>query len=131
MTNKFLSFLEAVGRDIRKGLHYLIPIAETAGEVAIATFAPSLGPLFNQTVNAVITAEQSFAAIGQQKGTGPQKLAAVLTLMGPLIKQALADVGKPNSDTEVQEYINAVVRILNALPAQLTEVQVSTAPASS
>lgn len=117
MANKFWSILEAIGRDFKKGLSFLLPWAAGAGEVAVGLFAPALGPLFNQTVNAVLTAEQSAAAIGKQTGSGAQKLAAVVQLMGPLIAQGLADAGKSNDNASVQAYINAVVQVLNAAPA--------------
>ena len=117
MTNKFVSFLEAVGRGFKKGLDFILPIAETAGEVAVSIFAPALGPLFNQTVAAVMTAEQSAAAVGKQTGTGVQKLASVVQLMGPLIAQGLADAGKANDEAAVQAYINSIVTILNSIPA--------------
>jgi hypothetical protein len=115
--NKFISFLDKVGHDFKVGLDKVLPIAATAGEAAMSIFVPGGSALFNQTVAAVITAEQSAAAIGQQSGTGPQKLAAVMQLMGPLIKQALADVGKPNDDASAQRYISSVVTILSAIPA--------------
>jgi hypothetical protein len=115
--SKFVSVLDHIGHDFKVGLTKIMPFAEGAGEVAVSIFAPGASALFNQTVAAVATAEQSAAAVGQQSGTGPQKLAAVAQLMGPLIKQALADVGKPNDDTAVNSYISSVVTILNAMPA--------------
>ena len=118
MTNRFVSFLEAVGRDFKKGLDAILPIAATAGEVAVGIFAPGLGPLFNTTVNAVVTAEQAAAAIGKQDGSGAQKAANVIALMGPLIKVALEDAGKASDDAAVQKYLDAVVTILNAIPAK-------------
>jgi hypothetical protein len=60
MTSKFVSFLETVGKDFTK----FLPAAETA----MAIFEPALSPMFNMTVNAVVTAEQSFAAAGKQTG---------------------------------------------------------------
>jgi len=117
MTSKFVSFLEAVGRDFKKGLAVALPFIETAGEAAVATFLPALGPLFNQTVSAVVTAEQSAAAIGKQTGTGVQKAAAVVGLVGPLIEQALIDAGKSSTAADVQNYVNAIVTILNLAPA--------------
>jgi hypothetical protein len=113
----FKSFLDTVGKDFKKGLDFVLPYAETAGEIAVSIFAPSLGTLFNQTVNAVVTAEQAAAAVGKQTGTGAQKLASVVQLMGPLIAQGLADAGKANDDAAVQAYITAIVTILNAVPA--------------
>jgi hypothetical protein len=120
MANKFVSFLEAVGKDFKKVLDFILPYAETAGEVAVSIFAPELGTLFNQTVNAVVTAEQAAAAVGKQIGSGASKLASVVMLMGPLIKQALQDAGKPNDDVAVQAYITSIVTILNAIPTTTT-----------
>jgi hypothetical protein len=118
MANKFIGFLEAVGRDFKKAL----PWIETLGEAAVATFLPGLGPLFNQTVNAVVTAEQAAAAVGQQTGSGVAKAASVVGLMGPLISQALTDAGQASDAAAVQKYIAAIVTILNTTPAPVALV---------
>jgi len=128
MANKFVSFLEAVGRDFKK---YVLPIAETAGEVAISAFAPALGPLFNATVSAVSTAEAAAAAAGKQSGTGVQKLAAVVQLMGPLIAQGLTDAGMQNDTAAVEAYINSIVTILNSIPAPAPAPAPTSAPTSA
>lgn len=130
MTNRFISWLEHVGQAFHKGLDVALPFAETAGKVAVAIFAPELGPIFNSTVAAVVTAEQGFAAVGRQTGTGASKLAAVAGLMGPLIKQGLADAGKQNDDSAVEKYITAVVTILNSLPAPAIALVAATVPAA-
>lgn len=122
MSNKFISFLEAVGRDFKKGL----PWIEIGGEIAITAFAPGLAPIFHSTVSAVVLAEQKFSALGNQSGSGAQKLADVIQLIGPLIKVAMADAGRTNDDTAITAYINAVVTILNLTPTtvqQKIEVQ--------
>lgn len=111
------TFLQKVGADFKKGLDFVLPYAEGAGSVAVQLFAPSLGPMFNQTVAAVVTAEQNAAAIGKQNGTGAQKLASVVSIAGELIKQGLSDAGLANDETAVQNYISSVVQILNAAPA--------------
>lgn len=113
----FKSWLTKVGEDFKKGLEFILPWAQGAGEVAVSIFAPSLGPLFNQTVTAVATAEQNFAALGKQSGTGASKLSAVIQIAGGLIKQGLADAGRASDDAAVQKYIDSVVTILNAAPA--------------
>lgn len=117
MTNKFISALEAFGRDFEHGLEKVMPWFAGAGEVAVGIFAPAFSPIFNQTVAAIVTAEQNAALIGQQSGSGVQKLASVVQLMGPLIAQALKIAGKAADVAAVQAYINAVVTILNAAPA--------------
>jgi hypothetical protein len=118
----FKSFLAAVGSDFKKGLDFILPWAATAGEVAVQTFAPALGPMFNATVSAVVLAEQKAAALKQAK-SGTQKLADVLQLMEPVIAQGLADAGKANDQAAVVAYINAVVGVLNAAPAPPTSGQ--------
>jgi hypothetical protein len=114
----FKSWLQKVGEDFKKGLDFILPIAETAGQAAVGIFAPELGPLFNQTVRAVALAEQNFTALGQQSGSGPSKLAAVIAIAGGLIKQGLTDAGKLAADADIEKYITAVVTILNAVPAK-------------
>jgi hypothetical protein len=118
MSNRFISFLDKVGHVFKKGLDVILPVAETAGEVGVRIFAPEVYPLFHQTVAAVVTAEQNAAAVGAEH-TGAQKLAAVVQIMGGLIKQGLVDAGKEASDAKVQEYISAVVTILRAFPVPL------------
>jgi hypothetical protein len=113
----FKSWLQNVGEDFKKGLDFLLPWAETAGETAVSIFAPALGPLFNQTVSAIAMAEQNFAAIGKQSGTGASKLASVIAIAGGLIKKGLEDAGKASDEAAVQNYINSIVTILNAAPA--------------
>jgi hypothetical protein len=120
MANRFISFLEAVGRDFGKGLLRISPYAEQAGALAIGIFAPALSPLFGQVVAAVVTAEQSAAAAGKQSKTGPAKLASVVQLMGPLIAQALGDLGRPNDSAAVEGYVSAVVAVLNGHSSSTT-----------
>jgi hypothetical protein len=114
--NSFISFMEHVGHDLKVGLPKALIVAESAGEVAVDIFAPGASALFNQTVAAVSTAEQAAVVAVAQNGPPVQKLASVVAIMGPIIKQALTDVGKPNDDASVQKYVSAVVTILNAVP---------------
>jgi hypothetical protein len=109
VSNKFVSFLEAIGRDIKKELPWVAKVAE----VGVAGFFPAASPLFNQIANECITAEQNFAAIGQQSGTGPQKAAAVTQVAGNLIQQFLTESG---SKLTVAQYIDTVVNMLNITP---------------
>jgi hypothetical protein len=113
----FKSVLKQIGEDFKKGLGFLLPLAETSGAVAVKLFAPELGPMYNSTVAAVALAEQNFAAVGKQNGTGAQKLAAVTQIIGGLLKQGLEDAGKASDEAAVQAYINAVVQVLNAAPS--------------
>jgi hypothetical protein len=117
MSNKFVTVLEAIGKDFEKGLSAILPYAQTMGETAVSLFAPSLGPLFNSTVTVVAAAEQKYAALGKQSGTGPSKLADVLQIAEPVIAQGLAAAGKASDTAAVTNYVNSVVTVLNAAPA--------------
>jgi hypothetical protein len=105
--NRFVSFLEHVGHDLKIGLPPAIQIAETVGENAVSILAPGASPLFNQTVAMIATAEQNYPA----SGTGAEKSAAVINVMGSLIQNALKIAGLPNDASEVQKYIDAAVLI--------------------
>ena len=122
MSNKFVSFLDAVGRDFKKGLDFLLynPAAVAVEQIGIGAIAPELLPTYNATKAAVILAEQNFAAIGKQSGTGLQKSAAVLQIAGDLIKQGLDDAGMANDAPAVQNWINFVVTGLKAAPAPVS-----------
>lgn len=113
----FTSVMKAIGHGFKRGLDFILPWAEGAGQVAVGIFAPGLGALYHSTVVAVSLAEQNAVAIGKADGSGPQKSAAVVQLIGGLIKQGLEDAGKQSDEAAVQAYIDAIVKILNAAPA--------------
>jgi hypothetical protein len=115
--NKAETFLESVGKDFEKGLAVILPYLATTGETAVSLFAPSLGPLFNSTVTVVAAAEQKYAALGQQSGSGASKLADVLQISEPVIAQGLKVAGKTSDTAAVTNYVNSVVTVLNTAPA--------------
>jgi hypothetical protein len=126
MTNRVITFLEDIGKDFQNGLAKLIPIVAKgvtiAQEVApyISAIDPAFGAVFQTSVAAISTIEQKFAAMNQQTGTGTQKLANALQILTPVVSQAFAAAGKPSDTATVTNYINAVVGLLNAIPASTT-----------
>lgn len=126
MTNKFISFLEAVGTDFKNGLAKIDPflkegiaLAEAAAP-EVAVLDPALGVIFSTVIATVSTIEQKFAAMGAQSGTGAQKLATAISILQPVVSQAFSAAGKPSDTGTVTNYINAVVGFLNAIPASVT-----------
>ena len=116
----FLSVLDAIGKDIEK--IFTSSAFQTGVKVAEGVVGglgvPGLGPAFNLTARAVMTAEANFAAVKQSSGTGPQKLASVISSSGNLIAQTLKDAGVSSvTEQTVANYISSVVAILNATPA--------------
>ena len=125
MANKFVTFLEAVGKDFKIGLTKLDPWVKegialaTSAETEVSALDPAIGVVFKTVVATVSSIEQKFAAMGQQTGSGVQKLAEATTILQPMIQQAFASAGKASDGVTVQTYINAVVNFLNSIPASV------------
>ncbi len=119
----FLGVLEAVGKDFAKGLKWAVQYAVPVEKLVALLFpaaAPTATVLANATTliqNAVVMVEQKYAASGVQAGTGPQKLAEVLTLAGDAVAALLASAGITASAAYVESLVAAVVAILNVQPA--------------
>jgi hypothetical protein len=123
MTNKAVTFLEDVGKDFKNGLAKLLPIVAKGVQVAtvaepfVSALNPLVGSIFQTTVATVSSIEQKFAALGQQTGTGTQKLGEAVTILTPVLGQALTAAGLAADLPTIQNYISAVVGFLNAIPA--------------
>jgi hypothetical protein len=114
MTTKFVTVLDKIGSAFEKFFEKAIPIAEAAEPIVDVAF-PFIGPLYNTTVALVKAAEGAAAAAGKQTGTGPQKLALVLTALQPYATQMLqADGVAAPTTAQITNYINSVVAGLNA-----------------
>lgn len=127
----FKSFLSHVGgffatavKDIQKYAPTVIADAQavTAAAAPVITLAfPGVGTAIvagtTLVLNEVVSVEEKFAAAGQPTGSGPQKLATVIGIIGPALKNLLASEGLPTDDATVTNWINAVVGFLNGIPA--------------
>jgi hypothetical protein len=115
----FLGVLQTIGKDFAKGLQWAVQYAVPAEKLAALLF-PAAGPQITAVEgvttliqNAVILVEQKYAASGVQNGTGAQKLAEVLTLVGSAVTQLLTSIGITATPDYVTSLISAVVAILN------------------
>lgn len=125
MSVTFTSVLEAIGKGFAKGLQwavtYAVPVEKLVGTLfpAAAPVATGVADATSLVQNAVLLVEQKYAAAGVQSGTGPQKLAEVMTLAGPVVTQLLSEAGISATATYIENLVNAVVAILNvqAMPA--------------
>ena len=122
----FLGVLEAVGKGFAKGLAWAAVHALPV-EKLVATLFPSAAPVAagiadatSLVQTAVLLVEQKYAAAGVQSGTGPQKLAEVLLLAGPVVTQLLTQAGITATADYVQRLVSAVVAVLNAQPMPAT-----------
>jgi len=116
----FTGVLEAIGKGFEKGLLWAVTYAVPV-EKLVALLFPAAGPELTVLAdatgliqNAVLEVEQKYAAAGLQSGTGTQKLATVMTLVGPVVTSLLAkaEINRASA-AYVQSLVSAVVAILN------------------
>src|SRR6185312_14033392 len=100
--------LEAVGKEIEKGVAAVIPFAQAA-QPFVAVANPAAGALLQVSIGVVAEVEQKFTALNKQSGTGPQKLSEALGILEPYI----LSVFNTKDSAVAQAYINAVVAMLN------------------
>ena len=135
MTNKFVSIMEAIGRDVLKVFEEVVKYMPTAANLATLIFPGAAAPIQATVVSldliqkAVATVEQKFAATGNATGTGTQKLAQVLTIVTPTVTQLLASEGITADAAYITRIVNAVVAILNVANAPVTSAN-APAPAA-
>lgn len=136
----FKSFLSAVGNDFKKVFSWLgspagqttVATVEGAATSVVSLINPAAGValtgienLINAGLKQVVSIESVAAAAGAQSGSGPQKLAAVVTAIAPSVEAFLQSIGiSTPTAQETQTYAttiaNGLVGILNAIPAPTT-----------
>jgi hypothetical protein len=121
----FIGVLERIGKDFAKGLSWASKYALPAEKLTALLF-PAIAPEMTAAAaattliqNSVLLVEQKYAASGNAKGTGTQKLAEVMLLTGDAVTSLLDKAGIKADPSYIQSVISAVVGILNvqALPA--------------
>jgi hypothetical protein len=125
------SWLSKVGSFLGKILGVVAteaaPIEKIAEPVALALlpqFAPLINEadgIFSKIVSEAVVAESAKAAVGQATGSGAEKLAAVLTNIGPVID------GWVNSNFPGAATVSTVAKsgLVNAVVAILNEIEPS------
>lgn len=123
MTSKFISIMEKIGHDIKVAwadvVKYLPAVIDLAKLIFPQAAAELTGVQNSVSLiqQAVATVEQKFAATGNATGTGAQKLAQVISIVGPTVTQLLAAEGLNYNQTQITNIINAVVAVLNVQEA--------------
>lgn len=118
--NEFVSIMDRVGHDIKVAFEDVVkylPAVSTLAELIFPAQAATIAGVVNSVdliQKAVVTVEQKFAAVGNVTGTGTQKLAQVLSIVGPTVTQLLSDEGLKYNQAQITSIVNAVVAVLNA-----------------
>lgn len=129
----FKSILEDIGHGLTVFFKDAIPAAEAA-EPVIDLIFPGISVLYNSAVAAAVKAEAVAISAGQQNGTGQQKFAIALTEIEPIFTAWYqTNYGSTPSLTTIENWLNAIVATLNAIPAPTTGavVTASASPAST
>ena len=113
----FKSILSDIGSGLKKFFGMAVEAAQVAAPFVDVAF-PGIGPLYTATVAAAAQAEAAAVAAGQQNGTGPQKLAMVVATVEKQFQDFAATNGISSVTVKmVENWVNAVVASLNAIPA--------------
>lgn len=113
----FKTILSDIGNGLKKFFGVAVVAAQVATPLVDAAF-PGIAPLYTATVAAAAQAEAAAVAAGQQSGTGPQKLAMVVSAIEKQFNDFAAANGISNVQTStIENWVNAVVASLNAIPA--------------
>lgn len=119
LANTFVTVMKAIGNAIKTIFTDVVKTLPAAESLAMILF-PAQAATIKEVQNAVdliqqtvATVEQKFVAAGAPTGTGPQKLAQVLSIVTPVVTDALSKAGLPTDQTYIANIVNAVVGILN------------------
>lgn len=117
MSSKFQSILSDVGTFLKKVFTGVTAVAAAAEPIVDVAY-PGIAPLYSATVAAAVQAESAAVAAGQQTGTGTQKLALVVSAIEKQFNAfASANGIGGTTTTTIENWVNAVVASLNAIPS--------------
>lgn len=128
MANKFLSILDHAGTAIKDFFGKELPVAVTIAQDAepfVDLAFPGIAVLFNSTVTMVANAEALGKSAASGAQTGPQKLAAVTAALEPVAIAYLKAQGITVDSATITAWVNAVVALLNTIPAPGVTVAVA------
>ncbi len=128
MTNKFITVMEAIGRDALKVITEIekyLPKAQELADMIFPAESAAIDSVVNSTdliLKGIVICEQKMAAANLQTGTGAQKSADLLSIAEPAVTQLLTEAGIKVDTAYIQKITDAIVADLN--------VRVATIPGS-
>lgn len=108
-----MNFLDHVGNFLKKLLHIGTEVA-TIAEPIVATAFPQVAPIYVSAIG-LATAMQATAA--SVPGTGPQKLAGLVTALLPEIEAWTKQNGIVWAQADINKWASAVVDTIKLIPA--------------
>jgi len=132
MANKFVTWLDKVPEELKK--FFTNPVVDNVisdGLGIAAIIDPALAPLFNGLAASATKAEALAAAANVQNGSGAQKFAVALADAQATFQAYEAATGKTIETAQQTAIINAVVTMLNNIPAASASPSVSSTPVTA
>lgn len=126
----FTSVMQKIGHDIKVVWTDVVKYLPSVAGLAQILFPGSAAAInvVNLIQQAVATVEQKFVAIGAPSGSGLQKSAQVLAIVGPAVTGLLAAENIKINQVQIQNIINAVVAVLNVTSASLSPAGETNSP---
>ena len=132
MVNKFVSWLDSIPANLKK--FFTNPVVDnviTDGLGVASILDPALAPLFGGISAAVVKAEALAAAANVQSGSGAQKFALVMADSQQVFNAYEVSTGTKIETTQQTTIVNAIVAMLNNIPAATVAVPVSVTPVTN
>ncbi len=114
----FTSILSDIGKGLKA--FFSNPVVKEVGAVVVPlaeTFFPAVTPLINGVLSEVAKVEGLAVAVGQQNGTGAQKLSLVVQSAEGFFNDYEKARGVTINPAGRESIINSIVAILNTLPS--------------
>jgi hypothetical protein len=121
MSNKFITWLEAVPADLKK--FFTNPTVDsviTSGLGVVAIIDPALSPLLTGITAAVTKAEALAKAADAQSGSGAQKLALALSDAQATFTAYETATGTTIETDQQKAIVSSIVALLNLIPSSTT-----------
>ena len=115
----FVTVMEKIGKDIGVVWADVVKYLPEASALAALLFPGAAGTTaavvgsVNLIQQAVVTVEQKFKAAGAPSGSGTQKSAQVLSIVGPAVTALLAQEKIDLNSAQINNIIAGVVAVLN------------------
>lgn len=108
-----MTFLQHIGGFFKTLLHIGEEVAVVAAPIVIANF-PDVAPIYTSAIGLAMAAETTAATT---TGTGPQKLAQVVSGLTPQVEAWAAKNGIVWDTADITKWTSALVDTLNMIPS--------------
>jgi hypothetical protein len=111
-TTKKVTFLDHIGNFFKTLLHIGVEVAQDVEPIVSLEF-PEVVPIYNSAIGLAIAAQ---ATVVNPSGSGPEKLAQVVSSLVPQVQAWAKENGIVWDDAAITSWASAIVDTLNLIP---------------